>query len=131
MRDDRPTNDAAWRRKFRDAFRGQKRGFRGESSFFVHFFAAAAVVVAAAALGADRVEWCLLLVCITGVLTAEMFNSAIERLAKAIDENYNPHLRDALDIGAGAVLTAAVGATVVGVVVLGRLILSCVGLPTW
>lgn len=130
MQDDWPT-DTSWRRKFRDAFRGQKRGFRGESSFFVHFFAAAAVVVAAAALGADRVEWCLLLVCITGVLTAEMLNSAIERLAKAIDENYDPRLRDALDIAAGAVLTAAVGAAVVGVVILGRLILRSFGLPAW
>lgn len=131
MRDDRPPTDASWRRKFRHAFRGQKRGFRGESSFFVHFFAAAAVITAAAALGADRVEWCLLLVCIAGVLTAEMFNSAIEQLAKAIDENYNPHLRDALDIAAGAVLTAAGGAAVVGVVILGRLILLNVGLPAW
>jgi diacylglycerol kinase len=131
MPDELPTTDASWRRKFRDAFRGQKRGFRGESNFFVHFFAAAVVVAAAAALGADRVEWSLLVVCITGVLTAEMFNSAVERLAKAIDENYNPHLRDALDIAAGAVLTAAVGAMVVGIVILGRLVLLSLGFPVW
>lgn len=131
MTDDLPTCDPSWRRKFRDAFRGQKRGFRGESSFFVHFFAAAMVIVTAVALGADRTEWCLLLLCITLVLTAEMFNSAIERLAKAIDQNYNTHLRDALDIGAGAVLTAAVGAAILGVVILGRLILISLGLPAW
>src|SRR5262245_29121413 len=107
MSDDKRRADGSWRRKFGDAFRGQKRGFRGESSFFVHFFVAALVIVAAVALGADRVEWCLLLLCITLVLTAEMFNSAVERLARAVDKNYNAHLRDALDIAAGAVLTAA------------------------
>ena len=129
MNDDAPTSEPSWGRKFRDAFRGQKRSFRGESSFFAHFFAAALVVVAATALGADRVEWCLLLLCIAGVLTAEMFNSAIERLAKAIDQNYNVHLRDALDIAAGAVLTAGFGAAAVGIVVLGRLIWLSLGLP--
>ena len=123
--------EPSWRRRFRDAFRGQKRSFRGESSYFIHFFAAAMVVVAAAALGADRVEWCLLLMCITMVLAAEMFNSSIERMAKAVDENYNPHLRDALDIGAGAVLTTSLGAAIIGVVILGRLILLSLGLPAW
>jgi len=128
MRDDEPRpNNASWRRKFRDAFRGQKRGVRGESSFFVHFFVTALVVVAAVALGADRVEWCLLVGCVAAVLTAEMFNSAIERLAKAVDENYNPHLRDALDIAAGGVLTAALGAATVGLVIFGRLILLSLG----
>jgi len=131
MVDELPTSDPSWRRKFRDAFRGQKRGFRGESSFFVHFFAAAMVIVTAVALGADRTEWCLLLLCITLVLTAEMFNSAIERVAKAVDQNYNAHLRDALDIAAGGVLTAAVGAAIVGVVILGRLVCISLGLPTW
>jgi diacylglycerol kinase len=131
MADDMPTSDPSWRRKFRDAFRGQKRGFRGESGFFVHFFVAAMVIVAAVALGADRNEWCLLLLCITLVLTAEMLNSAVERLARAIDQNYNAHLRDALDIAAGAVLTAAIGAAILGVVILGRLILISLGLPTW
>lgn len=131
MADDMPTSDPTWRRKFRDAFRGQKRGFRGESGFFVHFFAAAMVVVTAVALGADRTEWCLLLLCITFVLTAEMFNSAIERMARAVDQNYNVHLRDALDIAAGAVLTAAIGAAILGVVILGRLILLSLGMPSW
>jgi diacylglycerol kinase len=59
-----------------------------------------------------------------------MFNSSIERLAKAIDCGYNAHLRDALDIAAGAVLTAAIGAASIGVVILGRLIWFSVGLPT-
>jgi diacylglycerol kinase len=131
MNDEHPFGDRTWRRKFRDAFRGQKLGFRGESSFFAHFFAAALVVVTAATLGADRTEWCLLVLCITVVLTAETFNSAVERLAKAVDGNYNPHLRDALDICSGAVLTTALGTAVVGVVILGRLILLNLDLPTW
>lgn len=127
MSDRRAHDENAWRRKFHHAFRGQKVGFRGESSFFAHFFATALVVVAAATLGADRYEWCLLLLCIAVVLAAEMFNSSIERLAKAIDVNYNAHLRDALDIAAGAVLTTALGAALIGTILFGRLILSHLG----
>src|SRR4051812_36839110 len=54
--------------KFRDAFRGTKRGFRGESNFFVHLFIAAGVLAAAAALRTTLVESCLLVVCVAGVL---------------------------------------------------------------
>ena len=106
-----------WNRKFRDAFRGMKEGVRGQSSFFVHFFTAAAVIAAAAVLGVSLVEWCLLLLCITGVLTAEMFNSALESMAKAITGESDPHLGNSLDIGSAAVLLASIGATVVGTII--------------
>ncbi|HEY4312625.1 MAG TPA: diacylglycerol kinase [Pirellulales bacterium] len=115
----------SWIRKFRCAFRGVKLGVRGESSFFVHFFMAAAVLAAALALQATLVEWCLLLLCVAAVLTAEMINSALERLALAIDQRPNPHIRDALDIGSGAVLVASIGAAIVGIVIfLNRLVIT-------
>ena len=119
--------ESSWSRKFRCAFRGVKRGIRGESSFFVHFFVAALVLTAAATLDADRTERALLWLCIVGVLTCELFNSSIERLARAVDENFNPHLRDALDIAGGAVLTASLGAAALGTAVLGRLALAACG----
>jgi diacylglycerol kinase len=106
-----------WPEKFRDAFRGLKQGVRGQSSFFVHFFVAAAVVAAGLTLGVDRFEWSLLVLSIGGVLAAEMFNSALESMAKAITHEPNPHLGGALDIGSAAVLIAAVAAVVVGSVV--------------
>lgn len=127
MRDEEIMQDRSWRRKFHCAFRGVKRGMRGESSFFVHVFVAAAVVVTAAAFNADRVDWCLLGLCITLVFTAEMFNSAIEHLAKAIDKKFNPHLRDALDVAGGAVLLASLGAAALGFVILGRLTAAALG----
>ena len=118
------TSNRSWRRKFRNAFRGCKVSFRSEGDYFVHYFAALLVIAAAALLEANHVEWCLLIGCIAAVLTAEMFNSAIERLAKAVDQNYNDHIRNALDIAAGAVLTAALGAAVIGTIILGRLAMT-------
>lgn len=106
--------DRSWARKFRDAFRGLKAGVHGQSSFFVHFFCAVAVVAAGVVLGVSRLEWCLLVLCITGVLTAEMFNSALESMAKAITGRRHPHLGNSLDIGSAAVLVASTGAALVG-----------------
>jgi diacylglycerol kinase len=109
-----------WHDKFRDALRGCRRGIRGQSSFFVHFFAAAAVVAAGVALEVDLVQWCLLALCIAGVLAAEMFNSALEHLARAVKRDRDAELGLALDIGSGAVLLAAAGAATVGAIVFGH-----------
>ena len=114
---DQSFKDRTWREKFRDAFIGLKLGVRGQSSFFVHVFSAAAVIVVAAVLGVSLIEWCLLLLCIAGVLTAEMLNSALESMAKAITNEHDPHLRIALDVGSAAVLLASAGAAVVGTII--------------
>ncbi len=113
-----PTPDTRhWRRKFGDAFRGFREGVRGQSSFFVHFLVAVMVIVAGVVLGVDRYEWCILALCITGVLAVEMFNSALESMAKAITGQSDPHLGDSLNIGSAAVLIASVGASIIGAII--------------
>jgi diacylglycerol kinase len=110
--------DRPWGEKFSDAFRGLRQGIRGESSFFAHFFIAAAVALSAVVLDINIIEWCILIICITVVLVAEMVNTALESLARAITDEPNPHVGGALDIGSAAVLLAAIGAAVVGAIVL-------------
>ena len=114
---DQPPARKGWWDKFGNAFRGLRVGVQGHSSFFVHFFSTALVVATALAMGMTLVEWAILLVCVTAVLTAEMFNSALESLARAIDKSSNPHLRDALDVASAAVLVCAAGAAVVGALI--------------
>jgi diacylglycerol kinase len=103
-----------WRDKFREAFRGMKLGMRGHSSFSVHFFAAALAVAFCVALDCRLVEWCLILICIGGVFTAELFNSAIETLFHGLDAETRSRWNGALDIAAGAVLMASLCAVAVG-----------------
>lgn len=114
---DHSFQDRTWWEKFRDAFIGLRLGVRGQSSFFVHVSAAMVVIAVAAVLGCTLIEWCLLLLCIAGVLTTEMLNSALESMAKAITEDYNPHLAVALDVGSAAVLLASAGAAIVGTLI--------------
>jgi len=108
-----------WWQKFTCALRGLAVGVRGQTSFYAHFPIAIAVVAMAIWLRVSQAEWLALILCITIVFSAELFNSAIERLARAITREENPEIRDALDIASGAVLVAAFGAGVVGLQVLG------------
>ena len=114
----------SWRRKFGCAFRGLACGVRGQRSFYVHFTLAAAVVACAVFFQAALWQWCVLLLCIAIVLTAEMFNSALELFGKMITDKYDPRMADALDIGSAAVLVASIGAAIVGAIVFIDLLLQ-------
>ena len=107
----------SWAKKFRDAFRGARQGVRGQGSFFVHVFFVAAVVLSAMALRVERIEWCALVLCITIVLAAEMFNRRWRRWPGRSTPRGTPISGDALDIGSAAVLLCAVGAAAVGLIV--------------
>jgi diacylglycerol kinase (ATP) len=121
------THHRNWTAKFSDAFRGWRDAMRGQSSFSIHFAAALAVLIAAAILRVDAIEWCLLTGCIAVVFVAELFNTALESLAKAITSEQHPAIRQALDVAAAAVLFAACGSAVVGAVVFGRHIWPMLG----
>lgn len=109
----------SWLRKFAGAGRGVRIAVGTEVSFYVHLAVTAIVLVAGAVLGISIIEWCLIVLCIATVLAAEMFNTSIERIARAVTNTENRDLRDALDMASGAVLIAAAGAAILGVLVLG------------
>lgn len=104
----------SWSDKFRDAFRGLWLAIRSERSFAVHLPMALLVAIFAAILRVSLAEACLLGLCVTLVMTAEIFNTALERLAHAIDRQQNADIAAALDMASGAVLAASVGAAAIG-----------------
>ncbi|MFO0964488.1 MAG: diacylglycerol kinase [Gemmataceae bacterium] len=122
-----PKRRRPWGDKFRDALRGLKLGIRGHSSFAVHFFFAVLVTIAGIALGCGVEEWCLLVLAIGMVLTAELFNSAIETLFRGLDPDTKERSWPALDIAAGAVLMASFTAIIIGAAVFIRRVLALWG----
>lgn len=106
-----------WIRKFDNAFRGLWRGMRGQSSFLVHIPMAIAVISLAAVLSLPLARWCLLLLCIAIVISAEYFNSALEMLAKSITTEHDTNIEHALNIASAAVLILAVFASLVGAII--------------
>ncbi|MCA9105124.1 MAG: diacylglycerol kinase [Planctomycetales bacterium] len=108
-----------WVRKFQVAFRGLGIGITRTASFRVHLPVAVAVCGVAVWGEVDWQGWIALVFAIGLVITAELLNSAIETLSRAISQEENPWIRDALDIAAGGVLAASLVAMTIGVLVLG------------
>lgn len=110
----------SWGEKFGAAFRGLWYGIVGQSSFAVHFAMALAVILVGLLLQVTETEWCILILSITVVLTAELFNSALEWLAPAITKEYDRYIETALNVASAAVLLASLGSAVIGFIIFGH-----------
>jgi diacylglycerol kinase len=99
---------------FRAAFSGLRRLVASERHFQLHLIAATCAVILAAFLGFSRLEWAILIVTIGLVLVAEGLNSAIERAIDITTPSFHPLAKAAKDIGAAAVLLAAIVSLLVG-----------------
>ena len=104
--------------KFAHALRGLRVAMLEENSFTVHLPAALLGVAVGWWLEISLAEWLALVIAITIVLTAELLNTAIEHLARAVTRDDNPQVRNALDVAAAGVLAASIGAAVVGCLIL-------------
>jgi len=99
---------------FRNAFSGLRRLVTTERHFQLHLLAAGCAAILAFLLGFNRVEWAILVITIALVLAAEGLNTAIERAIDTTTPGFHPLAKSAKDIGAAAVLIAAIGSVVVG-----------------
>jgi len=91
---------------------------REEKNAQVHLLATLVVIVAGYGLGLSAVEWALIVLAIVAVWSAEAMNSAIERIADVTSPEQHPMIGAAKDMAAGGVLVVALGALVVGMIVL-------------
>lgn len=105
-----------WTAKFRDAACGIYQSCYQQSSYLVHFAATLLVVTGGVVVEMDTVRWCLLILCVATVFGAEMFNTSLETLAKVVTEETDERIARTLNIASGAVLTVAIGAALVGVI---------------
>jgi len=73
-----------------------------------------AMLIALALLRPEPIWWGLVLLASGAVITAELFNTAIELLADHLHPETHPNIRIVKDCAAGAVLVAAIVALAVG-----------------
>ena len=102
---------------FNFAIEGIIHVLRTQRNMRIHFLAAVVVLVTAVAIGVSRLELIALLLAIAFVLIAEMINTAIEAAVDVASTSFDPMAKLAKDIGAGAVLIAAINAIAVGYLV--------------
>jgi diacylglycerol kinase (ATP) len=102
---------------FNYAVEGIVHVLRTQRNMRIHFGAAIAVLLLALVADVSRLELIALLLAIAFVLIAEMVNTAIEAAVDVASTSFDPMAKLAKDIGAGAVLIAAVNAVMVGYLV--------------
>jgi|SRR5919108_724049 diacylglycerol kinase (ATP) len=106
------------------ALQGLAHGVRTERSLRTQLAALAAALAALAILRPGPLWWALVLLAGALVLSAELFNTAIERLADQLHPQEHPAIRVAKDCAAAAVLVAALGALAVALALLVHLIMK-------
>ena len=106
-------------RSFKFAFAGLWTMMKSQHNAWVHAAATALVVVAGLFFGITPLEWCALVLAITAVWVAEALNTAFEFLADVASPEFHPLVKRAKDVAAGAVLIAAIGSLIIGLLVLG------------
>jgi len=106
-------------RSFRFAFAGIAYALRTQRNARVHAVVACLVIAAGVYFRISTVEWAILALTIGTVFSAEMLNTVAELAVDLLTEHYHPMARIAKDVGAGAVLVAAIAAVGVGVAIFG------------
>jgi len=106
-------------RSFGFALEGVSYLIRTQRSAQIEIAIGVAVVAVALRLGIDALEWAALVLAMTLVLALEALNTSIELAVTLASPERHPLAKAAKDVAAAMVLIAAIGAAVVGVIVLG------------
>ena len=104
-------------KSFTYAFNGLKLCFASEVNFKVHVLLATTTLLLGIVFRISNTEWLAIIFSIAFVIALEMINTAIEKLCDVVNAAFDPGIKKVKDITAGAVLVAAVGSLVIGVII--------------
>lgn len=91
---------------------------RTQRNAWIHAAASVSVFVVAAWLQIPPRDWAILILTICLVWTAEFINTAIEAVVDLSTPGHHPLAKIGKDVGAAAVLIAAVASVIIGLIIL-------------
>ena len=104
---------------FYHAFCGIAASLRSEAHLRFHIMIAVLISIFAYFYGLDATEWAVLILTIGAVISAELFNTSIEKAVDTATSDILPSAKLSKDAAAGAVLVLAVCAIFVGIALFG------------
>jgi len=116
------------RKTFANAFRGLWFFLKDEPNNRIHLSAAALALAGGWYFHIAPFEWLAIILCISLVLGAEAFNSALEHLGDAVEPGPHEGIKKAKDIAAAAVLIAAIISVVIAAIIFGGRLAGWAGL---
>lgn len=102
---------------FHYALNGLRYFFGSDRNGKIELGCALSVIALGYIFRVSKLEWCLITVCIGMVLALEMFNTAIEKMADIVQPEYSTPVKIVKDVAAGAVMLAAAGSLIIGLIV--------------
>ena len=110
---DRTRRRSAWRQRLVDAERGFSLSFRADSTLFVHAFLVCIIVAAGSVLQISLLEWTMIILSLSSVVAAEMFNLALWTLTENLTRQLDQAACQGVRMGTAAVFVTIVGATLI------------------
>ena len=104
---------------FRYAFQGWSYVLRTQRNTWIHSAIATAVFIIGLWLQLTARDWAVIILTAAFVFSAEFINTAIEAVVDLATEEHHPLAKIGKDVGAAAVLVAALAAVLVGLLILG------------
>ena len=101
------------------AFRGWGYVLRTQQNAWIHSVFAILVILVGFWLKLSPVHWAIIILTIAMVFTAEFINTAIEAVVDLAMPMHHPLAKVGKDVGAGAVLIAALAGVIIGLLILG------------
>ena len=106
-------------RSFRYAFQGWGYVLRTQRNAWIHSAIATVVFLVGLWLELSLQEWAIIVLTAAFVFSAEFINTAIEAVVDLATVEHHPLAKIGKDVGAAAVLVAALAAVLVGLLILG------------
>ena len=104
---------------FYHAIEGIYGAIKKEAHLRFHIMIAVLISIFAHFYGISRTEWAVLILTISAVISAELFNTALEQAVNTATEKILPSAKLAKDAAAGAVLVLAAASVLVGIFLFG------------
>ena len=112
---------------FKYAGEGISKAFQTERNMKIHIFIMLCVIGLGILLNISKIEWMICILLFSLVIGGELFNTAIETVVDMIMPNKDEKAKFAKDVSAGAVLVLAMGAGIIGIMILGPKIMDICG----
>jgi diacylglycerol kinase (ATP) len=104
-------------RSFKYAFKGIFYAFGTQSNLWIHALAALVVVAGGYFLRITTGEWLFIVAAIGAVISAEIFNTSIEKLVDIVSPEKQEKAGIVKDLAAGAVFIASLMALIIGCII--------------
>ena len=102
---------------FKYAFKGIASALLSERNMKIHVTIMALVIIFGVIFNISTFEWFVCIICFAIVISAEIFNTALEQMVDIAMPEKDPRAKFVKDVAAGGVLVMAIASAIIGLII--------------